>query len=159
VLLKIVYGLTCRTLGLVVVLVRGDRAIAAEMLVLRHENAVLRRQAGRVRYEPVDRAWFAALARIVSRRRWAEVFPVTPATLRELAGQLATQRANTVAWIIDGIRDRAALRAGITRRHAIDQVWLLMDPAVYHRLTRYRGWSPAGYEQWFTGTITRLLLD
>ena len=54
-LLKIVYGLTWRTLGLVVVLVRGDRAIAAEMLVLRHENAVLRRQAGRVRYEPVDR--------------------------------------------------------------------------------------------------------
>jgi hypothetical protein len=60
VLLKIVYELTWRTLGLVVVLVRGDRAIAAEMLVLRHENAVLRRQAGRVRYEPVDRAWFAA---------------------------------------------------------------------------------------------------
>ena len=48
-LLKIVYGLTWRSLGLVVVLVRGDRAIAAEMLVLRHENAVLRRQAGRVR--------------------------------------------------------------------------------------------------------------
>lgn len=85
----------------------------------------------------------------------AETDPV----LRELASQLATQRATTVAWIIDGIRDRAALRAGITRRHAIDQVWLLMDPAVYQRLTRYRGWSPADYENWFTGTIIRLLLD
>ena len=73
VLLKIVYVLTCRILGLVVVLFRGDRAIAAEALVLRHENAVLRRQADRVRYEPADRAWFAALAQIVSRRRWAEV--------------------------------------------------------------------------------------
>jgi AcrR family transcriptional regulator len=83
----------------------------------------------------------------------------TDPALRELAGQLATQRANTVAWIIDGIRDRAALRAGITRRHAIDQIWLLMDPAVYHRLTRYRGWSPASYEKWFTDTIRRLLLD
>jgi AcrR family transcriptional regulator len=83
----------------------------------------------------------------------------TDPALRELARQLATQRANTVAWIVDGIGDRAALRAGITRRHAIDQVWLLMDPAVYQRLTRYRGWSPTGYEQWFTGTITRLLLD
>ena len=30
--------------------------------MLRHENALLRRQAGRVRYEPADRAWFAALA-------------------------------------------------------------------------------------------------
>ncbi len=83
----------------------------------------------------------------------------TDPALRELAEQLATQRAATVAWIIDGIGDRAALRAGITRRHAIDQVWLLMDPAVYHRLTRYRGWSPASYEKWFTDTITRLLLD
>jgi len=83
----------------------------------------------------------------------------TDPALRQLAKQLATQRADTVAWIIDGIGDRAVLRAGLTRRHAIDQVWLLMDPAVYQRLTRYRGWSPADYEKWFTGTITRLLLD
>jgi AcrR family transcriptional regulator len=83
----------------------------------------------------------------------------TDPALRELAKKLATQRATTVAWIIDGIGDRAALRAGLTRRHAIDQVWLLMDPAVYLRLTRYRGWSPADYEKWFTGTIRRLLLD
>ena len=51
-LLKIVYVLTCRILGLVVVLFRGDRARAAEVLMLRHQNAVLRLQVGRVRYEP-----------------------------------------------------------------------------------------------------------
>jgi hypothetical protein len=50
------------------------------LLVLRHENAVLRRNAGRVRYDPADRAWFAALTRFIPRRRWAEIFPVTPAT-------------------------------------------------------------------------------
>jgi AcrR family transcriptional regulator len=83
----------------------------------------------------------------------------TDPALRELAQQLSTQRASTVAWIIDGIRDRASLRSGITRRHAIDQVWLLIDPAVYHRLTRYRGWSPAQYEKWLRDAITRLLLD
>jgi AcrR family transcriptional regulator len=83
----------------------------------------------------------------------------TDPALRELADHLSAQRATTVAWIIDGIRDRADLRAGITRRHAIDQIWLLMDPAVYHHLTRYRGWSAASYEKWFTDTITRLLLD
>ena len=60
--------------GLVALVFRGDRAKDAELLVLRHENAVLRRTAGRVRYEPADRAWFAALAQFVPRRRWAGVF-------------------------------------------------------------------------------------
>jgi hypothetical protein len=87
VLLKIAYLLICRILGLIVVLARGDRPAAAEVLVLRHENAVLRRHAGRVRYEPADQVWFSALARIVSRRRWVEVFPVTPATLLAWAPQ------------------------------------------------------------------------
>jgi transposase InsO family protein len=90
VLLKIVYLLTCRVLGLAVLALRGDRAKDAELLVLRHENAVLRRHAGRVRYEPADRAWLAALARLLPRRRWTGIFPVTPATLlawhRKLAG-------------------------------------------------------------------------
>jgi putative transposase len=95
VLLKIVYVLTCRILGLVVVLFRGDRATAAELLVLRHENAVLRLQAGRVRYEPGDRAWFAALVWIVSRRRWAGVFPVTPAPLLAWHRGLAAKKYDT----------------------------------------------------------------
>jgi len=42
VLLKIVYLLTCRVLGLAVLVFRGDRAKDSELLVLRHENAVLR---------------------------------------------------------------------------------------------------------------------
>jgi len=45
----------CRILGLAVLVFRGDRAKDAEQLVLRHENAVLRRHPGRVRYEPADR--------------------------------------------------------------------------------------------------------
>ena len=61
VLLKIVFLLTCRVLSVAALVFRGDLAKDAELLVLRHENAVLRRQAGRVRYEPADRAWFAAL--------------------------------------------------------------------------------------------------
>ena len=48
---------------------------------MRHENAVLRRQVRRVRYEPTDRAGFATLSALVPRVRWAEVFPVTPTTL------------------------------------------------------------------------------
>ena len=90
-LLKIVYVLTRRVLGFAVLVFRSDRAKDAELLVLRHENAVLRRNVGRVRYEPGDRVWFAALARVLPRRRWTDVFPVTPATLlawhRKLAGR------------------------------------------------------------------------
>src|SRR5712664_4857247 len=82
-------------LGVIVVLIRSDQQAAAEVLVLRHENAVLRRQAGRVRYEPADRAWFSALARIVSRRRWAEVFPVTPVTLLAWHRRLAARKYDT----------------------------------------------------------------
>ena len=81
VLIKIVYLLTRRILGLAVLVFRKDLAKDAELLVLRHENRVLRRHAGRVRYEPADRVWFAALARLLPRRHWAEIYPVTAATL------------------------------------------------------------------------------
>jgi putative transposase len=41
--------------------------------------------------EPADRIWFAALARLLPRRRWTGIFPITPATLlawhRRLAGR------------------------------------------------------------------------
>ena len=79
--LKIVYLLMRWLFGLVVLASRGDRAKDAELLVLRHENAVLRRNAGRVRYDADDRAWFVALAPFIPRRQWARVFPGTPATL------------------------------------------------------------------------------
>jgi putative transposase len=95
VLLKIVYLLTCRVLGLAVLVFRRDRAKDAELLVLRHENAVLRRHAGRVRYEPGDRVWLAALARRIPRQRWTEVFPVTPATLLAWHRQLAGSKYDT----------------------------------------------------------------
>jgi len=73
--LKIVYLLVRRVLGRAVLVLRTDLAKDAELLVLRHENAVLRRHASRVRYEPTDRIWLAALARLIPRNRWAEVFP------------------------------------------------------------------------------------
>jgi putative transposase len=95
VLLKIVYLLTCRVLGVAVLVFRGDRAKNAELLVLRHENAVLRRHVGRVRYEPTDRVWFAALALLVPRRRRAEIFPVTPATLLAWHRRLAAMKYDT----------------------------------------------------------------
>ena len=94
-LLKIACLLMRWLLGLTVLVVRGERAKNAELLVLRHENAVLRRNVGRVHYEPVDRAWFAVLTRFIPRRRWAEVFPVTPATLLAWHRRLAASKYDT----------------------------------------------------------------
>jgi putative transposase len=64
------------------VLLRRDVTKEAELLVLRHENAVLSRQfTGPRRYSLADRLWLAALSSLLPRRRWAQVFPVKPATL------------------------------------------------------------------------------
>ena len=81
-LLLIVYRLVRRLFGLLAVLVRSDLSKDAELLVLRHGNQVLRRQlSGRRRWDHADGLWLAPLSRLVSRRRWPETFPVTPATI------------------------------------------------------------------------------
>ena len=68
--------------GLLAMLARSDLSKNAELLVLRHENQVLRRQlAGRLRWDHAGRVRLAALSRLVSRCRWPQVFPVTPATI------------------------------------------------------------------------------
>jgi len=89
------YRLTRQLLGAVATIARRDVAKDAELLVLRHENAVLRRHVDRVRYGAADRLWFAALSSLVPRRKWAEVFPVSPATVlawhrRLVAGKYTT---------------------------------------------------------------------
>jgi putative transposase len=94
-LLKIVYLLVRRILGLAVLVSRTDLAKDAELLVLRYENAVLRRHLGRVRYEPADRVWLAALARLLPRKRWTEIFAVPPATLLTWHRKLAASKYDT----------------------------------------------------------------
>jgi transposase len=95
VIFTLVYVIIRSVLGLLVVLFRRDLSKDAELLVLRHQNAVLRRHVGRARYEPVDRAWLAALARLIPRRRWREVFPVTPATLLAWHRKLTAKKYDT----------------------------------------------------------------
>ena len=80
-IISVVYLLLRCLLGCLTVLTRRQLSKDAELLVLRHENAVLRRQISRVRYQPGDRLWLAALSRLIPRPCWGEVFTVTPATL------------------------------------------------------------------------------
>jgi len=157
VLLKIVYLLTCRVLGVAVLVFRGDRAKAAELLVLRHENAVLRRHASRVRYDPADRLWFAALARLLPRRRWTEIFPVTPATLLAWHRRLAAAKYDTSKRRKPGRPPAARSIAGLVVRLAKENpLWghrrihgeltkpgLAVAPSTVQEILRAAGIDPA----------------
>ena len=85
------YVVVGRLLELLVLFARRDRAKELEILVLRHELSVLRRQAGRPRFEPHDRLLLAALSRLLPRRNW-EVFLVRPETLLRWHRRLVTRR-------------------------------------------------------------------
>ena len=87
---SVVYLLARALLGCITVLARREMSKDAELLVLGHENAVLRRQIGLVRYQPGNRLWLAALSRLIPRRRWREVRRVAHVKLSALVGCPAT---------------------------------------------------------------------
>jgi putative transposase len=107
-------------------MVRGRREVSkdVELLVLRHENAVLRRQIGRVRYQPGDRLWLAALSRVIPRNRWGEVFAVTPATLLTWHRRLIARKWDYVSRRRPGRPSTAAaIRKLVLRIAADNPMW------------------------------------
>jgi putative transposase len=87
VLPRLVYLALCRSFELLALLTRGDAAKDLEILVLRHQLTVLRRQISRPRLEPADRALLAALSRALPHARWSCFF-VKPETLLRWHRQL-----------------------------------------------------------------------
>jgi hypothetical protein len=77
---RLAYLLLCRSFQLLVLLVRGDATKDLEILVLRHQLTVLRRQVARPRLEPADRALLSAVSRVLPRARWS-CFLVKPEML------------------------------------------------------------------------------
>jgi Homeodomain-like domain len=74
----LLYRLLC---VVVRVLARGGGDRELEIIVLRHQLAILRRGGKRPRYTTVDRALFAAASRLLPQERWS-CFAVSPQTLR-----------------------------------------------------------------------------
>ena len=85
-----------------VILVAGDeRADAVEVLVLRHQVAVLRRQVWRLDLEPADRVVLAGLPRLLPRVGWAALF-VTPAPRLRVA--LRSRAFNDSIMLVPGMK-------------------------------------------------------
>jgi putative transposase len=80
VLSKLAYLTLCRFIQLLVLLARKEAAKDLEILVLRHQLTVLRRQVARPRFQPADRALLAAISRALPRACWSCFF-VKPETL------------------------------------------------------------------------------
>ncbi|WP_218105184.1 helix-turn-helix domain-containing protein [Micromonospora rhizosphaerae] len=85
------YLILCQILRLVGQGLRGGRSKDIEILVLRHQVEVLRRQVARLDLEPTDRVVLSALSRLLPRSRWSTFF-VTPATLLRWHRELVARK-------------------------------------------------------------------
>jgi putative transposase len=78
-------------LQLVLLCLRSESAKELEILVLRHELSVLRRQVNRPQLRPSDRILLAAASGLLPRSRWSS-FLVSPATLLRWHRRLVARR-------------------------------------------------------------------
>jgi putative transposase len=98
VLASFLYIMAGRLMALVLLCSRSSDSKELEIIVLRHELAVLRRQVSRPVVRPADRAFLAAVSRLLPRARLRSFF-VTPETLLAWHRRLVVKR-----WTYPGRR-------------------------------------------------------
>jgi putative transposase len=91
VILSFLYKAFCRVLQLIRLTCHSNVDLAVEVVMLRHEVAVLRRQVHRPALDPTDRAVLAGLARLLPRFHLGRFF-VQPATLLRWHRDLIAKR-------------------------------------------------------------------
>jgi AcrR family transcriptional regulator len=80
------------------------------------------------------------------------------AEIRALAEDGRAQRLRGMRALAQVLADRGALKPGMSAADAADILWLLNDPAVYHRLVIERGWPASRYESWLADALVSLLI-
>jgi putative transposase len=105
--LTLIYRMFTQLLSWMALCARSDTSKDVEILVLRHQLAVLQRRTPRPRLQWIDRAVIAALARLLPTRRRRGLL-ITPATILRWHRQLVTNRWTTP-------HARPAIPAGLRR--------------------------------------------
>jgi putative transposase len=142
-------------LQLVVLRPRSKQFKELEIVVLRHELAVLRRQVGRPRVTPADRMLLAAASRLLPRARWRSFF-VTPTTLLRWHRSVVARR-----WTYGGRSGRppigGEIRAWVLRLARENPRWgyqrivgelrgvgVDVSATTVRKIMRQAGFGPAG---------------
>lgn len=120
--LRLVYLIFIRLLGALALLMRSDVSKEAEILVLRHQLAVMRRQVARPKPSWADRALISALARLLPNPRRIGLL-VTPGTLLRWHADLVKRRWTYKRKTPGRPPVRPTIRALVLRLAAENPTW------------------------------------
>jgi putative transposase len=120
--LRLIYQVFINLLGWIVLSTRSDTTKDIEILVLRHQLAVLQRRTPRPRMSWTDRALIAALTRLLPAHRRLGLL-VTPATILRWHRQLITRRWTTQLTRPGRPAIPAGLRALVIRLATENPTW------------------------------------
>jgi AcrR family transcriptional regulator len=88
-----------------------------------------------------------------------EVAAGVDAAARDLVAASQRRRLDDARKVVRRLRDLKALTTRITQSDAVDLVWLAMDPVLFDRLVRVRGWTASRFQRWLADALQAQLLD